>query len=255
MKEALDMAVQWFRFYAGTGFYHVLYLICLIWVLRDPRIDKKWKYLFTGYTILFLILYYFPVTAKIIAALIGENVYWRMFWILPVPVFAAFISAWFVDGEKLRGWKRLLSVAAVVIVLVVSGRNLYTNGGFVRAENSQKLMEETIMICEMLEEDRQEGEIIRVSVPDEILCELRQYDADIYLPYGRWPHEYTEKQELRDAMHAQPVQPTELVATLRKFECNYLVYPAVGGMMKAMAEEDFELLGAVGNYQVYKDVR
>ena len=83
------MAVQWFQSYAGTGFYHVLYLICLIWILRDPRIDKKWKYLFTGYTILFLILYYFPVTAKIIAALIGENVYWRMFWILPVPVFAA----------------------------------------------------------------------------------------------------------------------------------------------------------------------
>ena len=107
----------------------------------------------------------------------------------------------------------------------------------------------------MLEADRQEGEIIRVSVPDEILCELRLYDADIYLPYGRWEHEYPEKQELRDAMHAQPVQPTELAASLRKFECNYLVYPAVGGMIEAMAKEDFEFLGAVGNYQVYKDVR
>ena len=64
-----------------------------------------------------------------------------------------------------------------------SGKNLYTNGGFVKAENSQKLMAETVMVCEMLEADRQEGQIIRAAVPNEMVSELRQYDADIYLPY------------------------------------------------------------------------
>ena len=85
--------------------------------------------------------------------------------------------------------------------------------------------------------------------------ELRQYDADIYLPYGRWDYEYPEKQELMDAMHAQPVQPESLAEALRKFECNYLVYPAADGLMEAMEEEEFELLGVVGNYQIYKDVK
>ena len=255
MKEALDLAVQWYQSYIGVGFYHILYLICLIWLIRDRRIERKWKYFFVGYTILFLFLYYFPVTAKVIITLIGEDVYWRMFWILPVPVFVAFMAAWFVDGERTKGARRVLCVAAVALVLVLSGRNLYTNGGFVRAENSQKLMEETIMVCEMLEADRQEGEIIRVSVPNEMLYELRQYDVDIFLPYGRWTQEYPERQELVDAMNAQPVQPAALAAALRKFECNYLVYPAADGLIEAMAAEDFEFLGAVGNYQIYKDIR
>ena len=97
MKEALDLAVQWYQSYIGVGFYHILYLICLIWLIRDRRIERKWKYFFVGYTILFLFLYYFPVTAKVIITLIGEDVYWRMFWILPVPVFVAFMAAWVVD--------------------------------------------------------------------------------------------------------------------------------------------------------------
>lgn len=255
MKEAWDLAAQWFQAYIGTGFYHILYLICLIWIMRDSRIDRKWKYLFGGYTILFLILYYFPVTARIIASLIGGNVYWRMFWILPIPILIAFVASCFTDGEKVKGWKRFLCVAAVVVILAASGKNLYTNGGFVKAENSQKLMAETVMVCEMLEADRQEGQIIRAAVPNEMVSELRQYDADIYLPYGRWDYEYPEKQELMDAMNAQPVQPMVLAEALRKFECNYLVYPAADGLMEAMEEEEFELLGVVGNYQVYKDVK
>lgn len=255
MKEALDLAVEWYHSYVGVGFYHVLYLICLIWIVRDPGIEKKWKYLFTGYTILFLFLYYFPVTARIIIGLIGGNVYWRMFWILPLPVFVAFIAARVVDGGKLKGWRRVLCVAAVVAVLAMSGRNIYTNGGFVAAENSQKIMEETVMVCNLLEEKRQEGEVIRAAVPNEMLYELRQYDADIYLPYGRWDYEYPDRQELMDAMNAQPVQPEILAEALRKYDCNYLVYPAADGLFEAMAAEDFEFLGAVGNYQVYKDVR
>ena len=51
------------------------------------------------------------------------------------------------------------------------------------------------------------------------------------------------------------LQPAAVAAALRKFECNYLVYPAADGLIEAMAEEDFEFLGAVGNYQVYKDIR
>lgn len=75
MKETLDLAVQWYQSYVGVGFYHILYLICLIWVVRDRKIDKKWKYLFVGYTAVFLVLYYFPVTARIIITLIGRDVY------------------------------------------------------------------------------------------------------------------------------------------------------------------------------------
>ena len=111
MKEALDLAVQWYQSYIGVGFYHILYLICLIWLIRDRRIERKWKYFFVGYTILFLFLYYFPVTAKVIITLIGEDVYWRMFWILPVPVFVAFMAAWFVDGERTKGVRRVLCVS------------------------------------------------------------------------------------------------------------------------------------------------
>ena len=146
-------------------------------------------------------------------------------------------------------------MAAVAVVLILSGRNLYTNGGFLPAENSQKIMEETVMVCEMLEADRQEGEVIRAAVPNAMPYELRQYDADIYLPYGRWEYEYPDRQELIDAMNTQPVEPETLAAALRKFECNYLVYPAADGLIEAMQEENFEFLGAVGNYQVYKDVR
>lgn len=255
LKEALDFAVQWYQSFNGTGFYHVLYLIGLLWVIRDRKIEKQWKYLFAGYTILFLFLYYFPVTAKIILTLIGTDVYWRMFWILPITVLLAMTAAQFVDGEKKSTWKRLGCIAAATAVLVMSGRNLYLNGGFIKAENSQKIMEETVMVCQVMKKYQESKEEIRAAVPDEILYEIRQFDASILLPYGRWPHEYPEKQELMDAMHAQPVQPHVLAEELRKSECNYLVYPAADGLMEAMEEEGFTFLEAVGNYQIYKDMK
>lgn len=255
MKEALELAVQWYRSFNGTGYYHVLYLICLLWVIRDRRIEAKWKYLFVGYTLLFLFLYYFPVTAKIILTLIGTDVYWRMFWILPAAILPAMVAAWFVDGEKKSRLKRVGCVIAVTAVLVMSGRNLYLNGGFVKADNTQKLMEETVMVCQVMKEYQEDGEVIQAAVPDEMLYEIRQFDAEIYLPYGRWPHEYPEKQELMDVMHTQPAQPEKLAELLRKFECNYLVYPATDGFMEAMEKEEFAFLEAVGNYQVYKDMK
>ena len=82
MASYFNTAADWLRSYAGDGWHVVLFLPALAYILF-ARCDKRLKRFLAAYTVLFLFLYFCPVTAKIIMDYcIGEEVYWRMLWLL-----------------------------------------------------------------------------------------------------------------------------------------------------------------------------
>ncbi len=250
MREAWNMAVTWYQMFTGDGMYQLLYLIALIFLLANPNIEKKWKTLFWWYTIVVLFLYFCPLTAAIMMKVMGSDVYWRVFWILPIPELLAFCAASASEAEK-KG-KSAALVGLLVLVFVLGGKNLYQNGAYTKSANLQKVMAETIQIADYLEEQKEEGEEIRVSMPDELICEIRQYDADIYLPYGRRITEYPEKQELWDEMNREIVRPLRLHRVLEQFGCGYVVLHSAPEQKERMEDKGFQYLNAIGGYEIYK---
>lgn len=250
MREAWNMAVTWYQMFCGDGMYQLLYLIALILLMVHPGIEKKWKTMFWWYTVVVLILYFCPITAGIMMKVMGSDVYWRVFWILPMPELLAFCAASVPDGRK-KG-KNAALAGLLVLVFVIGGKNLYQNGAYTRSANLQKVMAETIQIADYLEEQKEEGEELRVSMPDELICEIRQYDAGIYLPYGRRINEYPEKQELWDEMNREIIRPLRLHRVLEQFGCSYVVLHSAPDQRERMEDREFQYLQTIGGYEIYK---
>lgn len=250
MREAWNTAVTWCQMFSGDGMYQLLYLIALIFLLGNQNIEKKWKTLFWWYTIVALFLYFCPLTAAIMMKVMGSDVYWRVLWILPIPELLAFCAASAADQKK-KG-KTAAMVGLLVLVFMLGGKNLYQNGAYTKRANLQKVMAETIQIADYLEEQKKEGEELRVSMPDELICEIRQYDANIYLPYGRRINEYPQKQELWDEMNCEIIRPWRLHRALEKFGCGYVVLHSVAEQKEQMEDRGFRYLNKIGGYEIYK---
>ena len=72
----------------GNGFYVYLLLAACLYFLVFGR-KKERSRILSGYIVVFLAVFFCPVTAYIIQKCIGRSVYWRVLWILPaVPLIA-----------------------------------------------------------------------------------------------------------------------------------------------------------------------
>ena len=117
MRNQLKMSVGWLRDFNDEGLHFILMFLALIYIM----ISKKEKYhrrLFIGYSLIFTIVYFCPVTSWVITRAVGELVYWRMLWMMPLPVIIAYaaVKIWCRIDKK---WQRAVSVVAFFAVLVV----------------------------------------------------------------------------------------------------------------------------------------
>ena len=175
MVETLKSAVKMVGWYIGESWQPALLLLALLYILLSKE-EKDKRRLFAAYTGIFAALYFCPVTAKIIMDYcIGELVYWRMFWLLPIPMILAYAAT--------RIWNRQKSRALRV---VLSGRCVYgSDGPFQKAGNILKLPPEVCWACDMMRGNAPEDGEIRVTAPEELVSFIRQYAPDIKLAYGR----------------------------------------------------------------------
>ena len=109
---------------------------------------------FVGYTGVFFIIYLFPVTAKIIMDFcIGELVYWRMLWLLPIPVILAYVCTRIWGRMKSRTAKGA-SLAVMALLLILSGKCVY--GGdtpYQKAGNLFKIPPEVCWTCDLIRQN------------------------------------------------------------------------------------------------------
>ena len=88
MKRALLASLDAWQKYWGNGFYVYLLLAACLYFLVFGR-KKERSRILSGYIVVFLAVFFCPVTAYIIQKCIGRSVYWRVLWILPaVPLIA-----------------------------------------------------------------------------------------------------------------------------------------------------------------------
>ena len=88
MKRALLASLDAWQKYWGNGFYVYLLLAACLYFLVFGR-KKERSRILSGYIVVFLAVFFCPVTAYIIQKCIGRSVYWRVLWVLPaVPLIA-----------------------------------------------------------------------------------------------------------------------------------------------------------------------
>lgn len=250
MRDAFNLALVWLNVSKGKGIFLLLYFAVLLGLLFRKKKDAVF---FLSYTFFFFVLYFAPPIAYILIRLIGADTYWRMFWILPIPALIACGGVHLISAQRKKGFE-ILALVLVVLVVAGAGRSLYLGGAYHRADNLQKLSGETIQLSELLEAKRGETATIYICLPDELNCEIRQYNGEIFLPYGRRINEYPQFQELYDAMNAEELDEHRLAELLREAGCNYVAHAYVPYMEENLTAEGFSMIGIVGNYMVFQDV-
>ncbi len=258
MREVLNVIMSMYDSYNGTGMQMALFFACLIYLIVQKK-EKEKKYLFLGYTLLFFIICFFPLTAKIIMKVcIGEEVYWRMFWLLPTAIVTAYTAVLIIMQmeEKL---KRYLLLFVMLAIIVLTGTNVYNGTIFDRKQNNYKLPQDTVDICDIIEADAAAngtGHKKLITVND-LITSIRQYDAGILMPYGNEVMK-GNKAESENAAQIYRIMSSEnknweaLAWYAAMEKCNYLAYPADDAVAEAVSALGYEKIGSNGTYYVYR---
>ena len=127
-----------FKDYIGTGYFIVLYIISLIIVALKG--NKKARNYFLLIPIINLITIYNPIFTNIITKYFtGSEVFWRLFWLLPIEftiVYAFTIIAYL---KKNRIYQ-ITVILIEILLIVMSGKFVYTKqNGFEKPENLNKI--------------------------------------------------------------------------------------------------------------------
>lgn len=240
----------------GIGLYGALFLLAIVYLIVFEK-NKEKKKLFLGHTFLFTVLYLFPITAYIIMQFCtGYSVYWRMFWLLPVTGLIAYVFTQIVFQctERL---KRALVMVIILFIVVTQGNTLYVSSNFKKSTNLYQMNQDTIVVADAIEEDAKAEGIAQpgVLMPNALAIGIRQYDANIRMPYGRDAirEEKVSKtaQKLYDLMNASSLDPASLVYYAAPNNYQYLVYP-IGLKADEIGRAGYKFIKNVGNYYIYR---
>ena len=238
----------------GQGAYLILFACALMFILLNN--DKKVKQLFLGHTALFSFVYWCPVTAYIIYGYcIGMNVYWRMFWLLPMTIAIAYAMTKSFDFAKTKMAKVLLLVL-IIALTTDCGASIYNAFNFIKADNPYKISQVTMDMCDAIKEHAKANDVEErgVIVPDILVMEIKQYDGEIRMPYGRDMLNGMGKKGLPTEIHLQisteAFEPNRLVELAREGNYQYLIFPSYM-YQTTFTDVGYQLIGVADSYNIY----
>lgn len=145
----------------------------------------------------------------------------------------------------------------LIAALVFGGKNLYLGGAFEKTTNLQKVPQEVAQICNIITEQKEEGEQIRLAATSLVATYVRVYDPSIVMPYGRDGKgcaNGVDRRLYEMLMSYEPDLEKE-IQYARKNSWNYLAHWSENGETVDVFEKaGYACLGKVGKYFIFKDI-
>ena len=245
--------MELFRNYMGTGMIVIWYLISLIYLwINEKRMHVRILFLYVP--IALLLVYFNPLSVKLVHGVVGSDIYWRILWLLPVSATIAYVCVC-VYGQLARGGKKLradLAALCMVGAIAVSGGFMYSSPRFSRAENLYHMPEAVIHICDVIQVP---GREVMAAFPLELTPYVRQYSPTTCMPYGRemvmksWGHDNA----LCDAMEREVIDMEELVPLARQAGCHYVIFPTGQEVTASPESYGWILFQETDGYVIYWD--
>lgn len=246
----MNTILEIFKGYNGTGYYCVLFIICLLYLWfaeEDKRIKSLLVYTPTAIQVLFFVPYFYLIYEKL-----DRGTYYRILWLLPMTVVIAYA------GCKFIGVHTKVGLAILSLILILSGTYVYNSVYMSKAENAYHLPQEAVDICEMIQPDEGRERVWAV-VPTDLAHFIRQYTTTIQLAYGRdsMVSSWMRNENPLYDLYMEPIMDLKLLSDLAtEYYCNYVVIDKER-ILTGGTTEKFELLkiGETEHYDVYRNNR
>lgn len=243
-----------FRDLMGTGLIVIWYLLSLVYLLVLEK-RQELRIILIYVPVILLFLYFNPLFAQVIYSVVGDEIYYRILWLLPITVVIAYVCV-SIYGQ-LSGIRKELFALVAVGLIVISGNFIYNSPLFHKAENLYHVPDSVIEICDAIQVPRRE---VLAVFPSELLQFVRQYSPTTCMPYGReatverWVG-YNNYEELYEEMEKPQEVDLELLAPLvRAAGCHYVVLPKSKKIIGDIAGWEWELFFETEEYAVYRDL-
>lgn len=243
-----------FREYMGKGLVVVLFLAALVYLfLKEER--KQIRILFLYVPVLLLLLFFNPVFFHLVQSFVGDEIYYRILWLMPVTIVTAYAAV--SVCRRYEGKRRALCAGAAALLIVVSGSCVYGNPLFSKAENLYHVPDSVVHICDAIEI---EGREVTAAFPLELVQYVRQYSPVVCMPYGRellvdvsWT-EWAMSHELCDEIEVARPDARVLGSLAREEACVYIILDEEKEIQGDLQEQGYAFFGKTDGYVIYKDI-
>ncbi|MCR5416401.1 MAG: MBL fold metallo-hydrolase [Pseudobutyrivibrio sp.] len=239
----LKFIVSITRTYWDDMGYAILFLLGLLGILIFEK-EKIKRYIFLWYTGIVLVFIYNPITYAVMKYSFStdafDQYYMRFFSIIMVPVIIAYGFTLLI--KNLKGVKKLAGTLAVIALIAIFGRCVYTQDWYTKAENRNKVPQDVVTICDIFAD--YEGDTIRIMAPQDIAVYLRQMDSRFSMPYAR---------ELPDEAYEltnESPNPQVVADYCLTNDVDYVVVSAAENVLDTYIDAGFELYGRTTYYAV-----
>ena len=111
-----NSAMELFRDYMGTGWIIGFFIVAVVYLFFTET-DKAKRLLFIYIPVVLLLIYFNPLFCKLLYTVIGDEIYYRILWLIPVTMVLAYgITVFY---QRIRGWrgKGFLLLAAMLVMI------------------------------------------------------------------------------------------------------------------------------------------
>ena len=198
-----------------------LLLIVLVFIFWKEKDDMR-RLLLGVLPLLFLFIYWCPLTGMLFMKLLGENVYWRILWLILIAVLIPF-GCCLVLG-RLKGWMRQAVFLIGMAVIVLCGTPLFKSEEFQVSTNVYKIPQNVIAVCDLLPGN------VHALVSNRLMPYIRLYDPSITLEFGRNALAYngienpTGNQILYAEAQKEEIDVPALAPLAKEEGCTFLVF-------------------------------
>lgn len=251
MQEFFEIAkTDFLATFEGAWIFWLL-LCGVVWILVK---EKDWiRKLLTGVLpAMFLFLYWCPVSGILFMKVLGENVYWRILWLILLAVTIPYAMC-LALGE-LQGVKRQGAFLLCLGILAVGGKKVLSEEWFEPSTNVYKLPQNVIEVCELLPGN------VHVMVSNRLMPYIRQCDPTITSEFGRNSLAYNGKEDSEEEgeklyLEAQKeeIDLAVLGVLARKEGCTFLVFSNNRTYLGDWADYGYREYGRTDEFVIYVD--
>ncbi len=255
MKAYFKWSLYIWQLFWGSGYHQYLLLIAAVYLLLFHRKKRSTRQVLV-YSACVLLIFFCPLSAKVIVFCIGGNVYWRVLWLLPtVPVIALAAT----EFLRSRHSKLLQTVLLLVCcgVIAVSGKDMISDGNYTRTANAQKVPDDIAQICDLINARADEDglEDYRVIGDEYLASYLRVYDPSVQQGYGRWGRGVVNN-SCRHVYHLmkkeEPRRYRRIARFAKKGKCDFLVISVPDDKTQKIERFGYVEIGMIGEYRIYQ---
>ena len=237
-----------FKNYIGSGRTAGLFLAAFLYLLfTEKNRTKRIILLYTSFVT--VALFFFPLFTKAVFRYLDEETYYRVLWLVPQTAVIAYAGIRLI-AEVSKKWARPLAVMLVCALIVITGDYVYDNPFFWRADNRFHVPQTVALICDAI---IVEGREVRAAFPSEMLPYVRQYTANVCMPYGRemLVERWKNDNALYDAMNEKEPDCKKIALLAEEQSCHYIILHETNHERKDFEKTGYHYVETVAGYCIY----